>query len=256
METRIQRYSKKNRIKRRIKKETHKLLKIIYQSLIYIIVGLAYTIYKIIYSFDNLIAKLFMKLPRIAKVATIYTIIAFAYFGINNLIIKEDIKKVSASTIITETIKDETEENIEKEIIEEIIELPEVKVCSYDKISCMIYDAGIEKELNDDEILMAIAIAKWETGHYTSYAFKSLNNVGGMMYWNGSKSVLQSFNSLEEGIEKYLNNLKKNYYNLGLDTLEEIQPKYCPIGADNDPNNLNQYWLDGVLNIYNQMRGK
>ena len=67
---------------------------------------------------------------------------------------------------------------------------------------------------------------------------------------------LQSFNSLEEGIEKHLNNLEKNYYNLGLDTLEEIQPKYCPIGVDNDPNNLNQYWLDGVLNIYNKIKGK
>lgn len=253
METRIQRYSKKNRIKRRIKKEINNLLKTIYKSLIYIVVGLAYTIYKIIYSFNNLIAKLFMRLPRIVKVITMYTIISFAYFGASNLIIKDDIKVVSATTTITEMIKEKTEET---EPIEEIIELPEVKVCLYDEISCMIYDVGIEKELNDEEILMAIAISKWETGNYTSYAFESLNNIGGMMYWNGSKSVLQSFNSLEEGIEKHLNNLKKNYYDLGLNTLEEIQPKYCPIGADNDPNNLNQYWLEGVLNIYNQMKGK
>lgn len=253
METRIKRYSKKNRIKRRIKKEIKNLLKTIYKSLIYIIVGLAYTIYKIIYSFNNLIAKLFMKLPRIAKVITIYSIIAFAYFGLSTLITKDEIKVVSASTTITETIKEEIEEI---EPIEEIIELPEVKTCPYDEISCKIFDAGIEKELSDDEILMAIAISKWETGNYTSYAFKSLNNVGGMMYWNGSKSVLQSFSSIDEGIEKYLNNLEKNYYNLGLDTLEEIQPKYCPIGADNDPNNLNQYWLDGVLNIYNKIKGK
>ena len=253
METRIKRYSKKNRIKRRIKKEFKNLLQTIYKSLIYIIVGLAYTIYKIIYSFNNLIAKLFMKLPRIAKVITIYSIIGFAYFGLSTLIIKDEIKVVSASTTITETIKEEIKE---PEQVEEVIELPEVKVCPYDEISCKIYDVGIKKELNDDEILMAIAIAKWETGHYTSYAFKSLNNVGGMMHWNGSKSVLQSFSSLEEGIEKYLNNLDKNYYDLGLDTLEKIQPKYCPIGADNDPNNLNQYWLNGVLNIYNQIRGK
>lgn len=253
METRIKRYSKKNRIKRRIKKEIKNLLKKICKNLVYIIVGLTYTIYKVIYSFNNLIAKLFMKLPRIAKVITIYSIITFACFGLSSLITKDEIKIVSASTTINETIKEEIEEI---EPVEEIIELPELKICPYDEISCKIYDAGLEKKLNDDEILMAIAISKWETGNYTSYAFKSLNNVGGMMYWNGYKSVLQSFNSLEEGIEKYLNNLDKNYYNLGLDTLEKIQPKYCPIGADNDPNNLNQYWLDGVLNIYNQMRGK
>lgn len=75
---------------------------------------------------------------------------------------------------------------------------------------------------------MSIAISKWETGNYTSVAFRSKNNVGGMMCSSG----LITYGSLEEGIIAFLNNLKYNYFDIGLDTLEKIQPKYCPIGAE------------------------
>ena len=61
------------------------------------------------------------------------------------------------------------------------------------------------------------------------------------------------YNSLDEGIEAFVSNLKRNYFDIGLDTLEKIQPKYCPVGAENDPNNLNQHWLGGVTQIYNSL---
>ena len=53
-----------------------------------------------------------------------------------------------------------------------------------------------------------------------------------------------------------LNNLKYNYFDIGLDTLEKIQPKYCPIGAANDPTGLNKYWLSGTQKKYNELIGK
>lgn len=69
-------------------------------------------------------------------------------------------------------------------------------------------------------------------------------------------SGLRSYDSLDDGIEAYLNNLKYNYFDIGLDTLEKIQPKYCPIGAENDPKGLNKYWLSGTQRKYNELIGK
>lgn len=35
--------------------------------------------------------------------------------------------------------------------------------------------------------------------------------------------------------------------------IEQIQKKYCPIGADNDPLNLNSNWLSGVKYFYESL---
>ena len=86
----------------------------------------------------------------------------------------------------------------------------------------------------------------------TSVAFNDNNNVGGN-FRNGS---LMNFSSLDEGIEFFVNNLKTKYIDLGLDVIEEISAKYAPIGADNDPNNLNQYWVSGVTKYYKELGGK
>jgi len=60
---------------------------------------------------------------------------------------------------------------------------------------------------------------------------------------------LQTFNTIEEGIEVGIKNLYKNYIKLGLDTPEEIGPKYAPVGASNDPTGLNNNWIPQVNNI-------
>ena len=43
-----------------------------------------------------------------------------------------------------------------------------------------------------------------------------------------------------------MRNLKRNYFDKGLTTIEQIGAVYAPIGADNDPRNLNQHWVKGV----------
>ena len=53
--SRVERNSTKNRLKRRIKKNTKRLPKVIARNLIYLIVGILYTVYLIIRSFDTLI---------------------------------------------------------------------------------------------------------------------------------------------------------------------------------------------------------
>ena len=70
-----------------------------------------------------------------------------------------------------------------------------------------------------------LAIAKLETGHFTSAAYLQGNNVGGMSV----NEVPMSFDSLPEGVDAYVKNLTDNYFAIGLDTPEEIGRKYCPV---------------------------
>lgn len=77
---------------------------------------------------------------------------------------------------------------------------------------------------------LAVAIVLHETGCSwdCSELVKQCYNVGGQKgapgCWGGS---YQAFNSLEEGINSYLNNLYYNYYAQGLTTPETINPKYA-----------------------------
>lgn len=148
-----------------------------------------------------------------------------------------------------EVIKEEVKaEEVEEEIVLE-------EVCYLDEISCKIKKVADEYGI---DWKLAVAIAKHETQNYTSYSIKTRNNVGGMMYWDATleKSVQMTFNTLEEGIERFIRNLKNYYIDQGLDTIEKIQPKYAPIGADNDPNGLNNNWVSGVTWYYNSLNGK
>uniref|UniRef100_UPI00403EFDB5 glucosaminidase domain-containing protein n=1 Tax=Paenibacillus sp. FSL R10-2734 TaxID=2954691 RepID=UPI00403EFDB5 len=105
--------------------------------------------------------------------------------------------------------------------------------------------ASLGAKYGIDPALLA-AIAVHETGNGTSNAVKTKNNVGGMMGKNG----LMTFSSIQEGIEKMASNLKRNYIDKGLTTIEAIQKKYAPSGAANDPNGLNDYWVNGVTTYY------
>lgn len=248
-ETRVSRYSRTNRIKRKIKNLGVKgilksLGKIILENIIYIIVGFVYAIYLLIRGFDNLVAKLFMRLPRLMKVAIIYLLVinlgvdVYSIFDIN-----KPLKEIVTVANVVET------QNIPVNIV---VEEPEEEICIFDSTSCKIVENAKKIGLNEEQTLISIAISKWETGNYTSSAFKNKNNVGGMMCSSG----LISYDSLEDGINAFLKNLKNNYFDIGLDTLEKIQPKYCPIGASNDPNGLNQYWLKGTNQKLIELQGK
>lgn len=88
------------------------------------------------------------------------------------------------------------------------------------------------------------SVAMHETGNGTSNAIKSKNNVGGMMGKNG----LMSFSSIGSGISAMASNLKRLYIDQGLYTVSDIQKKYAPEGASNDPTGLNSFWTSGVSN--------
>lgn len=72
---------------------------------------------------------------------------------------------------------------------------------------------------------LALAISLHETGCNSSCSnlVKTKNNVGGMMGSNGALS----FSTLDEGIEKFIKNLKTNYISYGLNTPEKMNSKYA-----------------------------
>lgn len=79
-----------------------------------------------------------------------------------------------------------------------------------------------------------LAIATLETGHFGSQAFLEGNNVGGLSI----QETPLVYSTLEEGVDAHVKNLAENYFAQGLDTVEEIGAKYCPVNRD--------IWIDTV----------
>lgn len=103
----------------------------------------------------------------------------------------------------------------------------------------------------DVDPALVVAICMSETGRGTSTAVTKRNNPGGLMGNGGGFS----FDTLEEGIEAMIENLSRNYIKMGLTTPETIQPKYCPVGASNDPTGLNNNWLTTVNFFLDELGG-
>lgn len=94
------------------------------------------------------------------------------------------------------------------------------------------------------------AVAMHETGNGTSQAIKNYNNVGGMLKPGGG---FMTFSSISSGINAMARNLKDLYLDEGLYTIGQIQKRYAPVGASNDPKNLNANWIKGVTGYMGQM---
>ena len=81
----------------------------------------------------------------------------------------------------------------------------------------------------DVDYNMLYAIARLETGNFTSSLFVNNHNPGGMR----SSSGWLSYDSDFEGIMEMARLIRRNYLDQGLTTLEEIGSKYCPNTAEN-----------------------
>ena len=140
---------------------------------------------------------------------------------------KAYIDKIS-SVIKTENDAEEKQiEEIDNDIPEKVLEEP---------ITEQIEQEPKPKELTiEDKILLAcdqygvsfdiaLAIARLETGNFTSHAYKYKNNPGGLSI----NEKPMSFSTIEEGVDAFVGNLSKNYIQKGLTTVEAIGKKYCP----------------------------
>lgn len=110
-------------------------------------------------------------------------------------------------------------------------------------------------EKYDVDVNLVLAIMAGETGWGTSYAIREQNNPGGFMDPSTGWSQVQTFSSLEAGIEAVVKNLRTGYIDQGLTTVADIGNKYCPVGAANDPTGLNQNWIPSVVSTYSQFSG-
>lgn len=144
----------------------------------------------------------------------------------------------------------ETIVETETKVVEETIVETETKTtCNFsNKTACQVYLRGLELGLTQEQSLIAVAISVQETGWFKSNLYKNSNNWGGIT----SKGGFKKYSSKEEGLDGFLNLLKKGYFGKGLDTIEKIGAKYCPVGAKNDPKGLNNNWVPNVKSLYKQ----
>ncbi|WP_088051879.1 peptidoglycan DD-metalloendopeptidase family protein [Virgibacillus dakarensis] len=110
----------------------------------------------------------------------------------------------------------------------------------------------LSEEKGIDPILFA-SIALHETAWGESNAIQQKNNPGGLM--NPDGSGLYSFPTLEEGLESMSQTLYNRIIVDGLVTIEQLGSVYAPVGAENDPNNLNENWVPITKDIAKKLGG-
>lgn len=167
-----------------------------------------------------------------------------------------NIKNMAASTnmIVKDTeVKEEVEKEnlLLKEVVMEtapasVIIPPRIEV--YEGMTLEELGAKLDRNLGSDIVAgkglyiatecinkgvdpyVATAILLHETGCKSrcSNLARSCNNFGGQ---KGSPSCnggsYKRYNTMEEGLSGYIDNLARNYYSKGLDTVEKIGPKYA-----------------------------
>jgi len=101
------------------------------------------------------------------------------------------------------------------------------------------------KQWNINPALM-IAIAQQESQLGTAGGGPPKKNPFG---WGCPPCI--SFSSWDEAISQVTENMRKNYLNEGKITIEQIGNKWAPVGASNDPNNLNSSWITRVTQFFN-----
>lgn len=240
-----------------MKHETNILIKLIkglVKAFALLIAQIVKMIYLIIRAFNNLNAKIFMKLPRLLKVAIIYTLIGLSIFAFEKPRVL--VKEVLSSSMVEQIETLENEINIQNnQLTQKDNEIARLNVIAkLNDIEKKIYNASINSELTHEQAILVVAISKHETGNWTSNLYKNNNNFGGI--YNSKEQKFYSYESNEKGLQAFVNLLKNNYFAKGLDTIEEIGAKYCPIGASNDPTGVNQHWVPKVTQYYNNYLGK
>ena len=110
----------------------------------------------------------------------------------------------------------------------------------------MVVEAAINNGV--DPNLFAAIIAH-ETGRGTSNAIMNYNNPAGIMDPKTKWTKLKRFDTLADGLDYSAKNLRRRIDQTGGD-MAKLASVYAPVGADNDPTNLNSHWLDGINKFY------
>lgn len=106
-------------------------------------------------------------------------------------------------------------------------------------------NAGQQNNVNP-ALMIAIAMQESELG--TTGGGPPHNNPFG---W--ACPPCKHFDSWSDSINHVTNRTQELYLSQGQDTISEIQQKWAPVGAANDPNNLNSDWYRGVSTFFNSI---
>lgn len=123
----------------------------------------------------------------------------------------------------------------------------------------VLHDKGpkfleVAKKQGIDPVLFA-AISFSETGWGKSKAVRVKHNPGGIMEIATGMATVKVFATLDEGIESMGVTLHNRIIKDGLNTIEKLGAIYAPIGASNDPTNLNANWVPTVHGITEKLGG-
>lgn len=225
------------------------IIRIIFECLGRIGAGTIYLGYLIIHNINKLVSKLYNKMPYAVRVLIIY--IMLGMIGINYLNPKTEIiykNVINNQPLVIEFTKNDdglSVESIDKSEEGKETSQKDLKVCK-NETACKIYDRAIEKGATHEQALIIVAISRHETGAWTSYNFKTNNNLGGIM----SNGTIKKYASFNDGLDGMINLLLNNYFGKGLDTIEKIGNKYCPVGQNDKGDN--KYWIPKVTQFYNE----
>lgn len=159
---------------------------------------------------------------------------------------KENIKNKKNEKEETK-IEEISKENVIEENQEEIVLKSEpVEPIVYDGLTMKELGAKLDRTLSSNlsgygntfanlsiaynmDPYLVVAIVMHETGckWNCSYLVQNCNNIGGMKGSPNCAGSYRSFDTLEMGIQSYIENLYYNYYQVGLTTPEAINTKYA-----------------------------
>lgn len=138
-------------------------------------------------------------------ISLVLTVVIGYIVGVMNIYaLEKTVKKITVIEAVTQNGSIAVDEVAELTIEERIRQACESYGISYD---------------------IALAIARLETGWFTSDAYLYKNNPGGL----SRNEIPINFDSIDEGVEAFICNLANNYFDIGLDTPEKIGQKYCPV---------------------------
>lgn len=122
------------------------------------------------------------------------------------------------------------------------------------EIDAYLYGKAMDMGMTDEQAKMAIAIARTETGDYTSNRIVNDYNWGGIKGTSDVEAgitidsdLFRHYSNADQGAEDFLSVLK-GCYDKGCDSFADLQRTYCP---DTDANGYS-YWLNTTTAIYNE----
>ncbi|MCU0695636.1 MAG: peptidoglycan-binding protein [Myxococcaceae bacterium] len=95
-----------------------------------------------------------------------------------------------------------------------------------------------------------VAISKFETGNWTSAAFRNKNNAMGVSNARGPIAFARAEDSIER-MARVLASPRGPYRNAT--TIGQVGAIYAPVGASNDPNGTNGYWPRSVGRLTDEL---